>query len=49
MAIITDTSGSLWKFKRDEKVDLTVDDNHILNNSSSLKYKVLLVIQKIME
>ena len=37
-----DTSGSLWQFKRDEiegNVDLTVDDNHIPNNSSSFKYK----------
>ena len=35
-------SGSLWQFKRDEleeNVDLTVDGNHILNNSSSYKYK----------
>ena len=38
----SDTSGSLWQFKRDEiegNVDLTVDDNHIPNNSSSSKYK----------
>ena len=38
----SDTSGSLWQFKRDGiegNVDLTVDDNHILNNSSSFKYK----------
>ena len=38
----SDTSGSLWKSKRDEiegDVDLTVDDNHIPNNSSSFKYK----------
>ena len=37
----SDTSGSLWQFKRDETedVDLTVDDNHIPNNSSSFKYK----------
>ena len=38
----SDTSGSLWQFKRDEiegDVDLTVDDNHIPNNSSSFKYK----------
>ena len=37
-----DTSGSLWQFKRDEiegNVDLTVDANHIPNNSSSYKYK----------
>ena len=38
----SNTSGSLWQFKRDEiegDVDLTVDDNHIPNNSSSFKYK----------
>ena len=38
----SDTSGSLWQFKRDEiegNVDLTVDNNHIPNNSSSFKYK----------
>ena len=38
----SDTSGSLWQFKRDEiegNVDLTVDANHIPNNSSSYKYK----------
>ena len=38
----SDTSGSLWQFKRDEiegNVDLTVDDNHIPNNLSSFKYK----------
>ena len=38
----SDTSGSLWQFKRDEiegNVDLTVDGNHIPNNSSSYKYK----------
>ena len=37
----SDTSGSLWQFKRDEiegNVDLTVDA-HIPNNSSSYKYK----------
>ena len=37
----SDTSGSLWQFKRDEiegYADLTVD-NHIPNNSSSYKYK----------
>ena len=37
----SDTSGSLWQFKRDEmegNVDLTVD-KHIPNNSSSFKYK----------
>ena len=37
----SDTSGILWQFKRDEieDVDLTVDNNHIPNNSSSFKYK----------
>ena len=38
----SDTLGSLWQFKRDEiegNVDLTVDANHIPNNSSSFKYK----------
>ena len=37
-----DTSGNLWQFKRDEikeDVDLTLDTNHIPNNSSSFKYK----------
>ena len=40
------TSGSLWQFKRDEievNVDLTVDGNHIPNNSSSFKYKSSLI------
>ena len=38
----SDTSGSLWESKRDEiggEVDLTVDAQHIPNNSSSFKYK----------
>ena len=38
----SDTSGSLWQFKRDEierNVKLTVNANHIPNNSSSFKYK----------
>ena len=38
----SETSGSLWQFKRDKiegDVDLTVDDNHIPNNLSSFKYK----------
>ena len=42
----SDTSGSLWQFKRDEiegNVDLTVDGNNILNNSSSYKYKSSLI------
>ena len=36
------TSGSLWQFRRDEieeNVDLTVDGNHIPDNSLSYKYK----------
>ena len=38
----SDTSSSLWQFKRDEiegDVDLTIDVQHIPNNSSSFKYK----------
>ena len=38
----SDTSGSLWQFKRDQievDVDSTVDANHIPDNSSSFKYK----------
>ena len=38
----SDTSGSLWQFKRDEiggDDDLTVDAQHIPNNSPSFKYK----------
>ena len=38
----SDNSGSLWQFKRNEiegDVDLTVDAQHIPNNSSSFKYK----------
>ena len=37
----SDTSGRLWQSKRDEKedVDLTLDANHIPNNSSSFEYK----------
>ena len=38
----SDISGSLWQLKRDEKegdVDLTVDAQHIPNNSLSFKYK----------
>ena len=41
----SDTSGSLWQFKRDEievNFDLTVDDNHIPNiNQVSLQTKVV--------
>ena len=38
----SDTWWSLWRFKRDEiegNANLTVDGNHIPNNSSSYKYK----------
>ena len=45
----SDTSGSLWQFKRDEiegNVDLTVDDDNIPNNSSSYKYKSSLITNR---
>ena len=46
----SDTSGSLWQFKRDEiegNVDLTVDNNNnIPNNSSSYKYKSSLITNR---
>ena len=45
----SDISGSLWQFKRDEvegDVDLTVNDNHIPNNSSSFKYKSSLITNR---
>ena len=38
----SDTSGSLWHFKRDEiegDVDLTIDGNHSPNHLWSFKYK----------
>ena len=38
----SDTSGSLWQFKRDEievDVNLTANAQHIPNNSSSFQYK----------
>ena len=38
----SDTSESLWQFEKDEREgndDLTVDNRHIPNNSSSFKYK----------
>ena len=44
-----DTSGSSWQFKRDgieKDIDLTVDDNHIQNNSSSFKYKSSLITNR---
>ena len=45
----SDTSGSLWQFKRDEiegDVDLTVDGNHIPNNLTSFKYKSSLITNR---
>ena len=44
----SDTSGSLWQFKRDEieDVDLTVDGNHIPNNSSLFEYKSSLITNR---
>ena len=45
----SDTSGSLWQFKRDEiegDVDLTVNDNHIPNNSSPFKHKSSLITNR---
>ena len=42
----SDTSESLWQFKKDEieeNVDLTVDDNHIPNDSSLFRYKSSLI------
>ena len=45
----SDTSGGLWQFKRDEieeGVDLTLDVNHIPNNSSSFKYKSIFITNR---
>ena len=45
----SDTSGSLWQFKRDEiegDVDLTVNAQHIPNNSSSFTYKSSFITNK---
>ena len=45
----SDTSGSLWQFKRDKiegDVILTVDDNYISDNSSSFKYKSSLITSR---
>ena len=45
----SDTSGSLWQFKRDEiggDDDLTVDNNYIPNNSSSSKDKSSFITDK---
>ena len=44
-----DTSGSILQFKRyeiKEDEDLTVDDNHIPNNSPSFKYKSSLITNR---
>ena len=41
----SNTSGSLWQFKRDE-IERDVDGNHIPNNSSSFKYKSSLITNK---
>ena len=45
----SDTSGSLWQFKRHEiegDVDLTVNGNHIPNNSSSFKYNSSSIVDR---
>ena len=45
----SDTSGSVWPLKRDEiegDIDLTVDGNHIPNNSSSFKYNWSLITNR---
>ena len=45
----SDTSGSLWQFKRHEiegNFDLTDDDNHTPNNLPSFKYKSSLIINR---
>ena len=45
----SDTSRSLWQFKRDKiegEIDLTVDANHIPNNSSSFKYKSSIITNR---
>ena len=45
----SDTSVGLWQFKKDEikgNFDLTVDGNHIPNNSSSFKYKSSLITNR---
>ena len=45
----SDTSRSLWQFKRDEiegNAYLTVDNNRISNNWSSFKYKSSLITNK---
>ena len=45
----SDTTGSLWQFKRHEiegNADLTVDTNHIPNNLSLFKYKSSLITNR---
>ena len=45
----SDTSGSLWQFKIDEiegEVDITIDNSHIPNDSSSFKYKSSLIANR---
>ena len=45
----SDASGSLWQFKRDKiegDVDLTVNAQHIPNNSSSFKYKSSFITER---
>ena len=44
----SDTSGSLWQFKRDKiggADDLTADAQHIPNNLSSFRYKPRFIIR----
>ena len=45
----SDTSESLWQFRRGEiegDDDLSVDANHLPNNSSSYKYKSILITNR---
>ena len=45
----SDTSRSVWQFKRDEierNIDLTVNAQHIPNNSSSFKYQTNLITNR---
>ena len=45
----SDTLGNLWQHKRNEiegDVNLSVDNNHIPNNSSSFKYKSGLITNR---
>ena len=48
----SDTLGSLWQFKRDEieeDAGLTLDADHILNNSSSLSINQVLLQTELVE